>query len=163
MTGLGLIILLCAAGLLLLILEIFLPSHGLLTVAGLAFLGVAVYKTFASYGEHAGLLAILACFILLPTMGYFSVKYWRLTPIGRKIAPPNPQLTSADAANPVDDLSKLIGRTGKTVSPLRPVGICDFNGKRISCVSQLGSVEAGVDVVGIRIQSGNLTVKPIET
>jgi membrane-bound ClpP family serine protease len=163
MSALGLIILLCAAGLLLLIAEIFLPSHGLLTVAGLALLGIAVYRTFVAYGEQAGLLAILACFILLPTMGYFAVKYWRQTPIGRKIVPPNPVLTSADTGVPIDELNRLVGKRGKTVSPLHPVGICDFDGKRISCVSQLGTVESGVEVVGIQIQSGNLSVKPVET
>jgi len=162
MSSIGIIVLLYVVGLLLLVAEIFLPSHGVLTVAGLGFLIAAIYQTFANYGEEAGLVSILACFLLLPTMGYFAVKYWRQTPIGRRIVPPNPVLTNADVGVPIDELSELIGRTGKTVSPLRPVGICEFDGKRISCVSQLGTVESGVEVVGLKIQSGNLTVRPVE-
>ncbi len=162
MSSIGIIVLLYLAGLLLLVAEVFLPSHGVLTVAGLGFLIAGIYQTFTNYGEEAGLLSILACAVVLPTMGYLAVKYWRQTPIGRKIAPPNPVLTNADVGVPIDKLSKLIGKTGKTVSPLRPVGICDFDGKRVSCVSQFGTVESGVEVMGLKIQSGNLSVRPVE-
>jgi len=162
MSSLGIIVVLYLAGLLLLVAEIFLPSHGLLTVAGVGFLVAGIYQTFTNYGEQAGLLSILAGMVLLPTMAYFAVKYWRKTPIGRKIAPPNPVLTNADVGVPIDQLSELIGKTGKTVSPLRPVGICDFDGKRISCVCQVGTLDAGVEVVGFKIQSGNLAVRPVE-
>lgn len=163
MSSIGIIVLLYLAGLLLLVAEIFLPSQGVLTVGGLGFLIAGVYRTFTHYGEEAGLLSILACMVLLPTMGYFAIKYWRQTPIGRRIAPPNRELTNADVGVPIDELGELIGKTGKTVSPLRPVGICDFDGIRVSCVSQFGTVEPGVEVMGLKIQSGNLSVRPVET
>jgi len=159
----GTIVLLYVVGLLLLVVEIFLPSHGALTVGGLGFLGVAVFLTFSEYGEGAGLVALTACLVLLPTMAYYAVKYWRLTPFGKRIAPANPVLTNADIGVPLDELSPLIGRAGRTVSPLRPVGICDFDGKRISCIAQFGMVDAGVKVIGLEIQSGNLAVKPADT
>jgi membrane-bound serine protease (ClpP class) len=159
----GVIILFYLVGLVLLVAEIFLPSHGVLTVAGLGFLVAGVYQTFTSYGEDAGLISLLTCLVLLPTMAYLAVKYWRHTPIGRKIAPPNPVLTNADIGVPIDEISPLIGRTGRTVSPLRPVGICEFDGKRISCIAQYGMVDAGVEVIGLSIQSGNLSVKPVDT
>ncbi len=160
MSPLSVILLLYAVGLIFLVAEIFLPSQGVLTVAGLGFLGTAVYKTFNTYGEQAGLFAILGCMVLLPALAYVAVKYWRQTPIGRKIVPPNPVLTNADIGVPVEKLSELIGKTGTTATPLRPVGICEFDGQRISCVAQFGSVEAGVPVVGVKLQSGNLAVRP---
>lgn len=162
MSPVSVILLLYAAGMLFLVAELFLPSHGVLTVAGLGFLGTAVYQTFANYGEQAGLLSILACMVLLPTMAYVAVKYWRQTPIGRRIVPPNPVLTNADAGAPVAALHALIGKTGVTTTPLRPVGICEFDGKRISCVAQFGTVESGVPVVGVKLQSGNLAVRPVD-
>lgn len=159
---LGVILLLYAVGMLFLVAELFLPSHGVLTIAGLGFLGTAVYQTFDNYGEQAGLLSILGCMVLLPAMAYVAVKYWRQTPIGRRIVPPNPVLTNADVGVPVEALSQLIGKTGKTTTPLRPVGICEFDGQRISCIAQFGSVEPGVPVVGIKLQSGNLAVRPVD-
>jgi len=95
-------------------------------------------------------------------MAYVAVKYWRQTPIGRKIVPPNPVLTTADVGVPVEKLSRLVGQTGVAKTPLHPVGICEFDGQRISCVAQFGSVEAGVSVVGVKIQSGNLAVRPLD-
>ena len=82
----------------------------------------------------------------------------RPTPIGRRIAPPNPKLTSADTSIPIDELERHIGQLGRSISPLRPVGICEFSGRRISCVAEFGMVEAGVVVEAIGIKGGNLSV-----
>ncbi len=138
--------------------EIFIPSHGILTVAGLGFLVAAVSKTFSYGGREAGMMAIVACMIFVPTLGYFAIKYWHLTPIGKLIAPPNPKLTAADTSVPVEELARYVGRTGRSVSPLRPVGICEFDGHRFSCVAEFGLVEAGVDVKAIAIKGSNLAV-----
>jgi len=162
MSELAVIALLFLAGTVILILEIFIPSYGVLSVVGVGFLIAAIVKTFAYGGQNAGVLAIIACGIFLPAFAYVSVKYWRLTPIGRRIVPANPVLTEADIAS-ITKLNALVGQTGKTISPLRPVGICTFEGKRISCVAEVGAVDAGVDVVAMGIKSGNLTVRQRET
>lgn len=159
MPELSTIALLFLAGTLVLILEIFIPSYGVLCVVGVGLLIAAIVKTFAYGGDTAGIIAIIACCIFLPTMAYVSVKYWRQTPIGRRIVPPNPVLTEADLAS-LTKLNALIGQTGKAVSPLRPVGICTFEGKRLSCVAEVGAVDAGVYVVAMGIKNGNLTVRP---
>jgi len=159
----GGIIVLYVAGLLLLVAEIFIPSHGVLTLVGLGFVVAGLVQTFSTYGQGAGLAALAACLVLLPAMAFVAVKYWRSTPIGRRIAPPNRKLTNADIGVPIDELNPLIGQKGRTVSPLRPVGICDFSGKRVSCIAQNGRVEPDVEVIGLEIQSGNLMVKAVDT
>lgn len=63
---------------------------------------------------------------------------------------------------PIDKLSLLAGAKGKTISPLQPVGICEFDDKRIACISQAGLVEADEQVLGLEIQRGNLIVRPID-
>ncbi len=155
----AILLLLFGAGALMLVAEIFIPSHGILTVAGLGFLVVAVVKTFSYAGEMAGAVAVLACLVFLPIFAYLSVKYWPHTPIGRRIVPRNPILTAADSAIPIEELQKLIGQTGRAVSPLRPVGICEFQGRRYSCVAELGMVDAGAVVEGAEIRNGNLAVR----
>jgi membrane-bound ClpP family serine protease len=52
----------------------------------------------------------------------------------------------------------MIGQTGRCVSPLRPVGVCDFGGRRVSCLAEYGLIESGATVVGTRITGGNLAV-----
>lgn len=159
MSDMFILFLLYGVGVLMLLAEIFIPSHGILTVAGLGFLGAAVVKTFGYGGRDAGIVAVFACAVFLPAFAFVAVKYWRRTPIGRRIAPPNPIVTSADTSVPVEEMTRLIGKTGRTATPLRPVGICEFNGKRISCIAEFGIIEAGAPVEAIRIAGSNLAVE----
>ena len=158
MSELTVIILLYLVGMFILLAEIFIPSHGILSIAGIGFLVAAVVKTFQYGGQNAGAIAILACMLTLPVLAFFAIKYWHRTPFGRLISPPNRQLTVDDIGVPVEELQRLIGQTGRTVSTLRPVGICEFNGKRVSCIAESGMVEAGVSVEGIGMSGADLTV-----
>jgi membrane-bound ClpP family serine protease len=45
------------------------------------------------------------------------------------------------------------------LTPLRPVGICEFSGKRIECVAESGYVEKGTPVEVIRVQGTQPTVR----
>ena len=159
MLDMAILLLLYGVGILMLVAEIFIPSHGVLSVSGLGFLIAAVVKTFMYGGREAGVVAILACLVLLPLFAFVAIKYWRLTPIGRRIAPPNPVLTASDTSIPGEELSRLIGQTGRSATPLRPVGICEFNGRRISCIAEFGIIDAGTTVQGIRIAGSNLAVE----
>lgn len=158
MSDLEVLLILYAAGVLILLAEVFIPSQGVLCVVGIGCIIAAVVKTFIYGGQDAGMISVLACMTLLPTMGYFAVKYWPHTPIGRRMVPPNPTSNDNGAAA-TEELRGLIGRSGMAVSALRPAGTCEFDGQRVSCVAELGIVEAGVEVVGIGIKSGNLAVR----
>lgn len=160
MSDVSLLILLYVVGLLMLVAEIFIPSYGVLGITALGFLVAAVAKTYSLAGRDAGIMAVLACLIMLPVFSYISIKYWRRTPIGRRIVPPNPVWSSADTTTA--ELAALVGRRGRTVSPLRPVGICDFDGRRVSCIAEFGVIEAGVAVLGTESKGGNLAVR-VET
>ena len=159
MSDIAVLIILYAVSVLILVAEIFIPSHGLLSVTGVGFLVAAIVKTFSYGGREAGIIAILACLVFLPAFAGVAIKYWRYTPIGRRISPPNPVLTSADAGVPVEELTRLIGQTGSAVTTLRPVGICEFNGKRVSCVAEFGMVEHGTIVEAVRVSGSNLAVQ----
>lgn len=158
MSELGLLLILYAVAFVVLIAEIFIPSAGILTVAGIGFLIVAIYRTFVFAGRDVGVLAVLACMFTLPTLAYLSVKYWHRTPFGRRISPPNPVAKPTDSSVPVAQITALIGKTGRAISPLRPVGICEFDGQRISCVAEFGMLEAGVLVEGVALKGANLAV-----
>lgn len=155
----GILVLFFAVGVVILVAEIFIPSHGILSVVGLGFLIAAVVKTFSYGGREAGIIAVLACLVFVPAFALIAVKYWHRTPIGRRIAPPNPTLTADDTSVPVEELSRLVGRTGRSETPLRPVGICEFSGKRVSCVTEFGMIEAGATVEAVGISGANLAVQ----
>ena len=161
MSGLGLLILFFAVGVLLLVAEIFIPSYGILCVSGTGFLIAGILKTFEYGGRGVGVTSILACAVFLPVFAYVAVKYWRRTPIGRRIAPPNPVLTAEDVGVPSEELRRLVGQTGEAQSPLRPVGICLFNGRRVNCIARFGLIEPGSKVEAVGVSGGNLEVAPV--
>lgn len=154
----AILIILYGAGLLFLIAEIFLPSHAMLTVVGVGFLIAAIVRTFQVAGEGAGLLGILGCLVVLPAFAYAAVKVWPRTPVGKRIAPPNPVLTGEHAGIPVEELSRFIGQAGRALTTLRPVGICDFNGRRVSCVSEFGMIDPQTPVRAVRVLGANVAV-----
>jgi len=159
MSGVLVISLLFAAGFLVLIAELFVPSHGILTVVAIGLLIAGIVETFRYGGQRAGAISVVACLIALPSFAAAAIKIWPKTWIGRKIAPANPVVTARDTTVPVEELSRYIGATGKALSTLRPVGICEFNGRRISCVAEFGMVETGAEVEGLRISGANLAVQ----
>lgn len=152
------VILLYFVAALVLLAEIFIPSHGLLSVLGVGFLVAAIASTFFYAGREAGVIALLVSMVTLPALALLAVKLWPKTPMGRRIAPANPVLTAEHLGVPVKELSMLVGKTGRTLSPLRPVGVCDFDGRRVSCITRFGMIDAGVGVEGVGIEGGNLAV-----
>jgi membrane-bound ClpP family serine protease len=159
MSEVTIIALLFSAGALVLLAELFIPSHGVLTFVGIALLVGGVVQTFRYGGEKAGAISVVACLIGLPVFAVAAIKIWPRTWVGRRVAPPNPVLTSRDTSVPVEEISRFVGQTGRTLSPLRPVGICEFNGRRVSCIAEFGMLDAGVPVEGLRVVSGQLAVQ----
>lgn len=159
MSALPLILLLFAAGALVLVAELFIPSHGVLTVMAIGLLIAGVVQTFRYAGQQAGTLSALACIAGLPAFGFAAIKIWPKTWVGRRIAPKNPIITARDTSVPVDELSRYIGRTGRTTTQLRPVGFCEFDGRRVPCIAEFGLIESGVPVEGVRLAGANLAVE----
>ncbi len=149
-----------AVGIVLLVAEIFLPSHGLLILLSLASLGGGIYAAF-EYSLMAGYLSLLLTLLLVPTLAVMAVKVWPRTFIGRRIAPPNRPFSPGESPASADgELQRLIGHTGRTLTPLRPVGACDFGGCRVECLAESGMIDRHVQVVAIDVQGRSLVVRP---
>jgi membrane-bound serine protease (ClpP class) len=154
------IVSLYAVGIILIISELFLPAHGLIGLLGLGVVSYGIYLTHG-HSETTAMVAFIVVIVVLPIGLIVSVKNWHRTPVGRRVSPPNPTLTAADRM-PVDHMNQYIGRTGRTISPLRPVGMCEFDGKRIECTAEFGMIERGVRVEGVRVVDRTLSVQAIE-
>lgn len=146
-------------GIALLVSEVFIPSHGALSVGGLASLGIGIWCAFR-LSSTAGYVSMLVASLVVPTLIVTAVKMWHRTPLGRSISPPNPRLTDADTGVDVSRLGPLIGTIGRTTTPLRPVGTCEFDGRRVECVAEMGLIEAGQSVRAVRIEGREVVVRP---
>lgn len=156
-----LVVFLFVGGGVILIAELFLPAHGLLGIVGAGMLMYGLYETF-QVSQTVGIVASVLLAIGLPAGLIVSVRTWHRTPIGRRISPPNRALTPQDRL-PGDDLAVLVGRTGRSVTPLRPVGTCLFGGHRVECMSEYGMIEKNVDVEGVRVVDRTLSVREVPT
>jgi len=159
MSEVGIIALLFGAGALVLIAELFIPSHGVLGIVGIMLLVAGIVQTFRYGGEKAGTISVIVCLVVLPVFAVVAIKVWPRTWVGRRIAPPNPVASTRDSSVPVEEISRYIGQSGRSLSTLRPVGICEFNGRRVSCVAEFGMLDAGVTVEGLRVVGGQLAVQ----
>jgi membrane-bound serine protease (ClpP class) len=147
------------AGAFVLLTDLFIPSHGVLALGGLILIGFGVYEAFI-IGTTTGVINVVVWMIVLPVGMWVAVRNWHRTPVGRRISPPNPKLTEQDRM-PVSNLQALIGRTGRSMTLLRPVGTCEFDGHRVECMAEYGIIEMGVRVEAVGMSDRTVVVRPV--
>lgn len=148
----------CAA---LIVAEVFVPSGGLISVFAIACLigGVAI---FFQHSMLAGWIGIILAVVMIPAVLIAAYKILPKTRFGRNVTLAPPQREQGDAVPDTAELKKLLGAAGIVLTPLRPVGMCDFSGRRLECVAESGYVDKGMKVKVIGVQSTQLTVRIIE-
>jgi membrane-bound serine protease (ClpP class) len=148
----------CAA---LIIAEIFVPSGGLISLCALACLiGGAVI--FFHYSTIAGWIGIGIATVMIPTVLVFAYRIFPKTRFGKSVTLTPPERQQGDAIPDTSELKELLGKVGMVLTPLRPVGMCDFAGQRLECVAESGYVEIDKKVKVINVESTQLTVRTIE-
>ncbi len=158
MDSVGPIIILYVVGAVLIAAELVIPSHGLLTIGSLVSFALAVYFTF-DQNQTVGTVAAFGCVLFVPTMLFLGLKYVTRLPMGNHIAPPNPTRDEVALSFRQDEYRRFVGVSGKSLGPLRPSGVCEFDGCRIQCVAESGMIDAGKCVRGVDFQMGALKVR----
>jgi membrane-bound ClpP family serine protease len=152
------------AGLVLLVAELFVPSHGVLFVLSVCALVFGVSLTFI-YGSDPsiGLITLMALFVALPVIGNFALRYSARTRLGKRLILEGPDEDSTVASMPVHlELEQLRGKFGRAISPLRPSGVVDFDGRRVDSITQGMMVEPGAWVRCIDVRAGRVIVRPAD-
>ena len=145
----------------LIIAEVFVPSGGLISVFALACLvGGAII--FFNHSTAAGWIGIVIALIMIPTVLVFAYRLFPKTKFGKSVTLTPPKRQQGDAIADTPELKKLLGEIGMVLTPLRPVGMCDFSGQRVECVAESGYVEKDKKVKVIRVEATQLTVRLIE-
>jgi membrane-bound serine protease (ClpP class) len=161
--GLGLL----AAALLLIVVEVFVPSAGLISlVAATVAIGglVCLFKV----GIVWGILGILAMLVLGPTMFFFALNIMPNTPMGKKLlfgeeAGKDDEEPAADPSRAEQaSLESLIGSEGRALTDLRPVGTIKVGDKRLDALSEISLIRAGTRVRITSVVGNEVKVRPIE-
>ncbi|MGE0533957.1 MAG: NfeD family protein [Pirellulales bacterium] len=154
--------LLLLLGLGLILLEVFIPSGGVLgALAALAVVAAIVLAFFQ--GPYVGLGVAVLTVVALPAVIALGLRLWPSTSIGRRILLTVP---SADELLP-DDATKqryrgLVGKRGVAQSLMLPSGAVLIDGHVFDATSPGLAIEAGTAVRVVEVHGTRIVVRPID-
>lgn len=148
----------CAA---LIVAEVFIPSGGVLGICSLLALISGLYLFF-QHSTAAGMIGIVVAVFMVPSLLILAYRLLPRTRFGRRVLLAPPVRQRGEAITDASELSKLVGRTGRVLTTMRPVGMCDFDGQRIECVADSGYVQKDTQVKAIRVDGTQVTVRVME-
>ena len=137
------------AGLVLLLLEVLTPAFGMLAAGAIAALVAAIWVCF-TISPSLGMVMIVVVVVGVPTYLVYLVKVLPRTPLGRRLFLRKAPKGTGDGTPEAEELRRLIGRTGKAETALRPSGAVRIDGRRLVAVAESSMIEkdATVKVVG---------------
>lgn len=158
-------IILLGAALALFVLEVFVPSMGLISIVGVGLAIVGLVMLF-QYDVVTGVIGLLVMLVLGPLAFTFALRVFPHTGIGRSIlfggkSEEEIERESAERQAEADKRLALVGMEGETLTPLRPVGAVRIEGQRYDAVSELGMVEAGARVRVTAADGTQIKVRPV--
>ncbi|MEE2684679.1 MAG: NfeD family protein [Planctomycetota bacterium] len=141
----------------LIVLETFIPSHGVLALfAGLSIIA-GVVVAFKG-GQMVGTVSLVCVAILVPILVGAMLKWWPNTPIGRAILIPD---VVRDEDDPQNQYAHLVGRHGVVRKQMMPNGQVVVDNRAYDAVSQGLLIEKGVQVVIITADGNRILVRPV--
>ena len=146
----------------LIIAEVFVPSGGLISICALVCL-IGGLMIFFHSSKTAGWVGIVVAIVMIPSVLIVAYRIFPKTRFGKSVTLTPPQREQGDAVPDTERLKKLLGAEGSVLTPLRPVGMCDFAGERVECVAESGYVDKGKRVKVINVESTQVTVRIVET
>ncbi len=153
----AIILFLLAVGLALL--DILVPSGGMLMVLSLAAAIASVLFGFRS-GATEGMVMLTVAISAIPVVLIVALRVWEHTPIGRRIVlkPPS-EKHGDDTSSSNDPLRELIGAIGVTQSSLMPTGHVRINHRNFNASTQGEIIEAAQFVEVTDVRQRNLMVR----
>jgi len=145
---------LIGCGVVVLAAEFFLPTGGVLIVAGLACMVAAVGVTLIFGSTMEAVVAVIGLSVGLPIIGFGAFRAWSQF----ALKPEDPSETTA--ARAIDtEAEGYRGRYGKTLTPMRPSGSVELEGRRVDAITEGMMIDAGVPIKCIDVKAGRIIVR----
>ncbi|MNI07353.1 hypothetical protein D3C73_603600 [compost metagenome] len=147
-------------GIVLLILELVIPSFGILSVLGAISLFGGVMMASAD-PKQAALSIGIAVLVGIPIVA-LAIKYFKHRGVWNRFIL-RQQLTSEEGFNSSPNKQYLVGLKGTSVTPLRPAGTAQIDGQRIDVVTDGSFVGVNKDIEVMFVEGTRVVVKEITT
>jgi membrane-bound ClpP family serine protease len=152
--------LLLFVGLAVMVLEVFVPSGGVLGFISVVAIVAAVVTAFVEQGPAVGLAALALTSVAVPAVLAAAFRWFPETPLGRRVLPPPP---SADDVVPGAErrtrLRRLVGRTGRAMTEMLPWGGVEVDGLACEALAEGGPIAPGTSVQVVGVQGAALVVR----
>lgn len=160
--------LLLAAAIGFLVLELFVPSGGVIG----ALSAICVIGSAAAFFKHDttwGWAATTSYVLFGPVVIYFGFRFWLNSPFAEAMILGDATETDKEEASVASEqarherlaaLRDLIGTEGRTATALRPVGTVVIQGQRIDALAESGVIEPDVPVVVVDVYDNQIKVRP---
>lgn len=149
-----------AVGLLLLFIEMFTPGLGVSGILGILSLGAVVVMQML-FGSPAVAAYICAGVLLIIVVALlFFIRSMQKGRLSRSFIVLNDRIDGNSTPLAEDAKNDLIGSRGVTVTPLRPSGIAEFDGKRRDVMTSGAFLEAGTGIIITDVQGLHILVEP---
>ncbi len=156
---------LLAAAVLLVVIEVLVPSGGIigLVSAGVAIAGVVCLFRFSTTWGLTGALFVL---VGGPAIFVFALNMLPSTPTGRAMLGEIDPEARAEAERKEREererINSLIGAEGVTLTDMRPVGTIRVEGERHEATADTSYIRAGQKVRVTGVEMNTLKVRPID-
>jgi len=154
-------IILFVIGLLLLLAEIiFIPGFGLAGIGGIAAILTSIFLTFGNIVQatYSILIALGVSIIGLLLL----IKYIPSTRTWRKFILSTEQKKELGYTVGTKDLKRLNGKEGIAITPLRPSGIVEVNGKKLNALTRGEYVESNTKIKIISVEGNKIVVEVVD-
>lgn len=144
-------------GMILIIVEVFLPGFGLPGIGGIVLVGAGVVMV----GMHFGSLTAVGTLLVIIAVLAVLVS-WVLRQASRGGGKRSDLFLQErdDLRTQQEDMKVLVGKSGTTTSVLRPAGIGDFDGVRLNVVTEGGFIEKDMPIEIVRVDGSRIVVRP---
>jgi membrane-bound ClpP family serine protease len=155
-------ILFVAGAVALFIIEVFIPSGGLLGLGSFACLIGAIVCLF-SLDSTYGWIGLVTGIVLVPCAVALALKVFPHTFVGKRLILSEEQKADATVYSSDDSpgFADLLGAQGMTLNDLRPVGTVDFEGRREECLADRGVITAQTKVKVVSVEGMEIKVRPV--
>lgn len=147
-------IILQLCGMLVVIIEIILPSAGLLALLAVSLIGYSLYLVFTEISTNVGFIFVAADVFILPVLLLTGIKLLAKSPVTLKT-----ELSSRDGITSQNsEDASFIGLTGSAITDLRPAGSAIINNKRVDVVSRGEYIEKGTHITVVSVTGNQIIV-----
>lgn len=140
---------LLAASILVIVIEAFVPSAGVLTAVAviLAISGIVCLFRYDTAWGFGGIFGAVLCG---PSAFMVALKLWRYTPLGRRVVgEPLEEQMAEQALRDREESRKyqaMIGLEGVALTDMRPVGVVQLTDRRADALAEQGFIRSGTKV-----------------